>query len=187
MFGGKTRWFTRFTRKAFRIPTETGIGDLPGILSRLDYLKDLGIDVIWLSPVYCSPNDDNGYDISDYRDINPEYGTMRDMDILIEQASKRGIRIIMDLVINHTSDEHEWFKQSRDKNSPYHDYYFWREGRNGKAPNNWTSFFGEDAMAEGRRDRRILSASLLKKTAGLKLLQSCGSGRDQGHHAVLAR
>jgi oligo-1,6-glucosidase len=131
--------------KSFQDSNGDGIGDLPGILSRLDYLKDLGIDVIWLSPVYRSPNDDNGYDISDYRDINPEYGTMRDMEILIEQANNRGIRIIMDLVINHTSDEHEWFVKSREKNSPYRDYYFWREGRNGKAPNNWTSFFGEDA------------------------------------------
>ncbi|MBN2851596.1 MAG: alpha-glucosidase [Clostridia bacterium] len=122
-----------------------GIGDIPGIISKLDYLKNLGIGILWLSPVYCSPNEDNGYDISDYRDINPEYGTMKDMEILIFEAGKRDIRIIMDLVINHTSDQHEWFLKSRDKSSPYRDYYFWREGKNGKLPNNWTSFFAEDA------------------------------------------
>ena len=131
--------------KSFQDSNGDGIGDLPGIISRLDYLQALGINVIWLSPVYRSPNDDNGYDISDYLDINPEYGDMRDMDTLIGEAAKRGIRIIMDLVINHTSDEHEWFVKSRDKASPYRDYYIWREGRNGKAPNNWTSFFAEDA------------------------------------------
>ncbi len=131
--------------KSFQDSNGDGVGDLPGIISRLDYLQALGINVIWLSPVYRSPNDDNGYDISDYLDINPEYGTMDDMDMLIEQAGKRGIRIIMDLVINHTSDEHEWFVKSRDKTSSYRDYYIWRKGRNSKPPNNWTSFFAEDA------------------------------------------
>ncbi|PKL19590.1 MAG: glucohydrolase [Spirochaetae bacterium HGW-Spirochaetae-5] len=134
--------------KSFQDSNGDGIGDIPGIISRLEFLKELGVNCIWLSPVYRSPNDDNGYDISDYRDINPEYGTMTDMDNLISSAKKLGIGIIMDLVINHTSDEHEWFVKSRDKSSPYRDYYFWREGKKGKLPNNWTSFFAEDAWSK---------------------------------------
>lgn len=130
--------------RSFQDTNGDGIGDLLGIIMHLDELKDLGIGVIWLSPVYPSPNADNGYDISDYCGIHPEYGTMADMDRLIEEAAKRDIKIIMDLVINHTSDEHHWFKQSRDKNSPYRDYYIWRPGRKDRLPNNWTSFFGED-------------------------------------------
>lgn len=128
-----------------------GIGDIPGIISRLDYLHDLGIKVIWLSPVYRSPDADNGYDISDYRDIDPRYGTLQDMETLIAEAEKRGLRIIMDLVINHTSDEHEWFKKSRDPESPYRDYYIWRPGKNGGPPNNWTSFFGGDCWKKDER------------------------------------
>jgi len=118
-----------------------GIGDIPGIISKLDYLQRLGIHIVWLSPLYRSPNDDFGYDISDYEAINPEYGTMEDMERLIAEAKKRDISLVMDLVVNHTSDEHPWFLASKDKNSPYHDYYYWREGKNGKAPNNWTSVF----------------------------------------------
>ncbi len=122
-----------------------GIGDIPGIIEKLDVLKDLGVGVLWLSPVYCSPNEDNGYDISDYRNINPEFGTMADMDRLIAEANGRDIRIVMDLVVNHTSKEHEWFQKSRDKDGPYRDYYIWRPGKGeGKPPNNWTSFFAED-------------------------------------------
>jgi oligo-1,6-glucosidase len=130
--------------RSFQDTNGDGIGDIPGIISRLDNLKDLGIGIIWLSPVYPSPNVDNGYDISDYCGIHPEFGTMADMEQLIAEAAKRDIRIIMDLVINHTSDEHEWFKKSRDKESPYRDYYIWRPGVDGRPPNNWTSFFGED-------------------------------------------
>ncbi|MDX1357674.1 MAG: alpha-glucosidase [Clostridia bacterium] len=130
--------------RSFKDTNGDGIGDIPGIISKLDDLKDLGIGIIWLSPVYCSPNEDNGYDISDYRDINPEYGSMKDMDELIIEAGKRDIKIIMDLVINHTSDQHEWFQKSRDKDSEYRDYYFWRPGKKDKLPNNWTSFFAED-------------------------------------------
>ncbi len=121
-----------------------GIGDLPGIISKLDYLKELGVGGIWLSPVYASPNKDNGYDISDYCSVHENYGTMQDMDTLIEEAKQRDIKIIMDLVINHTSDRHEWFQKSRRKIEPYTDYYIWRKGNNGKKPNNWTGFFGED-------------------------------------------
>ena len=124
-----------------------GIGDLKGITSRLDYLKELGIDVIWLSPVYQSPNDDNGYDISDYQAIMEEFGTMEDFDEMLAEAHKRGIRIVMDLVVNHTSDEHRWFVESRKKeDNPYHDYYIWREGKDGnQPPNNWGGSFGGSA------------------------------------------
>lgn len=121
-----------------------GIGDLPGIISRLDYLQRLGVGALWLSPVYPSPNKDNGYDISDYCDIHPNYGTLADVDRLIAEAKKRDIRIIMDLVINHTSDRHEWFQKSRRREEPYTDFYIWRKGEKGKKPTNWGSFFGED-------------------------------------------
>ena len=120
-----------------------GIGDIPGIISKLDYLKSLGVGILWLSPIYCSPNDDMGYDVSDYKAINPEYGTMADFDRLILEAKKRDLRIVMDLVVNHTSDEHAWFKESKKPDSPYRDYYYWREGKknNTLPPNNWTSMF----------------------------------------------
>lgn len=121
-----------------------GIGDLPGIISRLDYLQRLGVGALWLSPVYPSPNKDNGYDISDYCEIHPNYGTLADMDRLIAEAKKRDIRIIMDLVINHTSDRHEWFQKSCRREEPYTDFYIWRKGEKGKKPTNWGSFFGED-------------------------------------------
>lgn len=121
-----------------------GIGDIAGIISKLDYLKELGIGALWLSPVYSSPNEDNGYDISDYYSIHENYGTLADMDLLIAEANKRDIKIIMDLVINHTSKEHEWFQKSRQRIEPYTDYYIWRKGEKGKKPSNWGSFFGED-------------------------------------------
>lgn len=124
-----------------------GIGDIPGITSKLDYLKDLGVGILWLSPVYKSPNVDFGYDISDYYQINPEYGTLEDMDTLIKEAKKRGIRIVMDLVVNHTSDEHIWFQKSKDKKSPFHNFYYWKVGKNNNTepPNNWESNFGGSA------------------------------------------
>ncbi|MGG3739051.1 glycoside hydrolase family 13 protein [Aeribacillus pallidus] len=123
-----------------------GIGDLQGIISKLDYLKWLGIDVIWLSPVYDSPNDDNGYDIRDYYAIMNEFGTMEDWDEMIDEIHKRSMKLVMDLVVNHTSDEHQWFVESRSsKDSPYRDYYIWRPGKNGKEPNNWESIFSGSA------------------------------------------
>ena len=133
--------------RSFMDSNGDGIGDLKGITSRLDYLKELGIDVIWLSPVYQSPNDDNGYDISDYQAIMEEFGTMEDFDEMLAEAHKRGIRIVMDLVVNHTSDEHRWFVESRKKeDNPYHDYYIWREGKEGnQPPNNWGGSFGGSA------------------------------------------
>jgi len=123
-----------------------GIGDLNGITSKLDYLKELGIDVIWLSPVYKSPNDDNGYDISDYEAIMTEFGTMEDFGRMLAAAHERGIKIVMDLVVNHTSDEHPWFVESRSsKDNPKRDYYIWKEGKDGKEPNNWGSAFSGPA------------------------------------------
>lgn len=123
-----------------------GIGDLPGIISKLDYLKQLGIDIIWLSPVYRSPNDDNGYDISDYQDIMEEFGNMDDFDRLLREAHERNIRIVMDLVVNHTSDEHAWFVESRkSKDNPYRDFYIWKDPKDGKEPNNWGSWFSGSA------------------------------------------
>lgn len=137
--------------RSFQDTDGNGLGDLRGIIRRLPYLKELGIGILWLSPIYCSPNDDNGYDISDYRSIHPDFGTMAEMDKLLEIAGKLDIRIIMDLVINHTSDEHEWFQKSRDPESPYRDYYIWRPGKAGKKPNNWTSFFAEDCWEYDER------------------------------------
>ncbi len=123
-----------------------GIGDINGIRSKLWYLKELGIDVIWLSPVYASPNADNGYDISDYYGISPEYGSMEDMKTLIQECENCGIRIIMDLVVNHTSDEHPWFVEAKkSKDNPYRDYYIWRKGEKGSPPNELESCFGGNA------------------------------------------
>lgn len=120
-----------------------GIGDLEGIISKLDYIKELGVDAIWFSPLFPSPNADYGYDIADYRDISKDYGTLEQFKVLLDEAHKRDLKIIMDLVINHTSDEHKWFKESKKgEDNPYHDYYIWRKGRKpGKEPNNWLSTF----------------------------------------------
>jgi oligo-1,6-glucosidase len=123
-----------------------GNGDLRGIIRKLDYLKELGVNVVWLSPVYKSPNDDNGYDISDYHDIMEEFGTLADWEEMLAEMHKRGIKLLMDLVVNHTSDEHSWFVESRkSKDNPYRDYYIWRPGKDGREPNNWESLFGGSA------------------------------------------
>ena len=133
--------------RSFMDSNGDGIGDLKGITSRLDYLKYLGVDVIWLSPVYQSPNDDNGYDISDYQAIMDEFGTMEDFDEMLAAAHERGIRIVMDLVVNHTSDEHKWFMESRkSRDNAFRDYYIWRDGKDAQTPpNNWGSCFGGSA------------------------------------------
>jgi oligo-1,6-glucosidase len=132
--------------RSFMDSNGDGIGDLRGIISKLDYLQDLGVDVVWLSPVYRSPNDDNGYDVSDYRDIAPEFGTLADWDELAEGLHTRGMRILMDLVVNHTSDEHPWFIDARSsRTSRYRNFYIWREGNGGREPNNWASIFGGSA------------------------------------------
>ena len=128
--------------KSFQDSNNDGVGDLQGIISRLDYLKTLGVDVLWLTPIFKSPNDDNGYDISDYRSIQSEFGTMSDFEELLDKAHQKDIKIILDLVFNHTSDEHFWFQESqKSKNNPYRDYYIWKEGNEGDVPNNWTSCF----------------------------------------------
>ncbi len=154
MESAKTRWYKdavvyQIYPRSFADSNGDGIGDLRGIIGKLDYLQKLGITAVWLSPCYKSPNADNGYDISDYRDIMDEFGTLDDWKEMIAGMHERGIRLIMDLVVNHTSDEHEWFKQSRSSvDNPYRDYYIWRKGRgkNGKRPpNNWTSRFGGTA------------------------------------------
>ena len=146
----KKEWYKKMSfyqiwPRSFKDGNGDGVGDLKGVLEKLDYIKSLNVDAIWFSPLYKSPNKDYGYDISDYRDINPEFGTLDDMKKVIDEAHKRGLKIIMDLVINHTSSEHAWFKEARKSvDNPYHDYYIWRKGKgkNGKRPpNNWASNF----------------------------------------------
>lgn len=132
--------------RSFADSNQDGVGDLQGIISKLDYLGNLGVDAIWLSPVYKSPQDDNGYDISDYQDIDPMFGTLEDMEELIKEAGKRNIRIIMDLVLNHSSDEHYWFQEAKkSRENPYHDYYVWRDGVEGAKPNSMRAAFGGSA------------------------------------------
>ncbi|MDQ0970911.1 trehalose-6-phosphate hydrolase [Neobacillus niacini] len=132
--------------KSFNDTTGNGTGDIQGIIQKLDYLKELGVDVLWLTPIYKSPQRDNGYDISDYYNIQEEYGTMDDFDQLLLEAHKRGIKIIMDIVINHTSTEHEWFRQAKSsKDNPYRDFYIWKDGKDGLPPTNWESKFGGSA------------------------------------------
>jgi trehalose-6-phosphate hydrolase len=132
--------------KSFNDTSGNGTGDIQGIIEKLDYLKELGVDVLWLTPIYKSPQRDNGYDISDYYNIQEEYGTMADFDQLLAEAHKREIKIIMDIVINHTSTEHEWFKQAKSsKDNPYRDFYIWKDGKDGLPPTNWESKFGGSA------------------------------------------
>ncbi|MBQ7841545.1 MAG: alpha-glucosidase [Lachnospiraceae bacterium] len=144
----KTNWWKnaviyQIYPRSFQDSDGDGIGDLKGIIGRLDYLQKLGIDAIWLSPVCKSPQDDNGYDISDYRDIDPMFGTLSDMEELIAEAKKRNIRILLDLVLNHSSDEHFWFKEAKkSRENPYHDYYVWRDGKEGELPNDMKACFG---------------------------------------------
>ena len=132
--------------RSFKDSNGDGIGDIQGIIEKLDYLKDLGVNVLWIGPIFQSPMDDNGYDISDYQDIHPDYGTVEDYDRLLEEAHKRDIKILVDLVVNHTSDEHKWFDESRKSvDNPYREYYIWKPGKDGKEPNNWGSVFGGSA------------------------------------------
>ncbi|MFC2947807.1 alpha,alpha-phosphotrehalase [Virgibacillus sediminis] len=144
-------WWKRATvyqiyPKSFQDTTGSGTGDIQGVIQRLDYLKKLGVDVLWLTPVYQSPQKDNGYDISDYYSIDPSYGTMEDFEQLLEETHKRGMKLIMDLVINHTSTEHEWFKQAASsKDNEYRDFYIWKDPVDGEEPNNWQSKFGGPA------------------------------------------
>ena len=131
--------------KSFQDSTGNGIGDIAGITARLDYLQQLGVDAIWLTPVYLSPQVDNGYDVADYCAIDPAYGTMADMETLIAEAHQRRIRVVMDMVFNHTSTQHHWFQNAQDRRSPYRHFYIWRDGNDGALPNNWRSKFGGPA------------------------------------------
>ncbi len=138
--------FYQIYPRSFKDSNGDGIGDLGGIIEKLDYLKDLGIDALWLSPIYDSPNDDNGYDIRDYYAIMKEFGSMEDFHLLLDEVHKRGMRLIMDLVVNHTSDEHDWFQEAlANPDSKYRDYYFFKKSADGQPPNNWTSFFSGPA------------------------------------------
>lgn len=142
----KSAVFYQIYPKSFQDTNGDGIGDIPGIIKRLDYLEKLGVDGVWLSPVYASPQKDNGYDISDYRAVHPAFGTMADMEELIAQAGRRGITIIMDLVLNHTSDQHFWFQEAlKGRDNPYHDYYIWRDGAPDCPPNDLKAVFGGSA------------------------------------------
>ncbi|RAT35549.1 hypothetical protein AU493_10570 [Lonsdalea populi] len=132
--------------RSFKDSNGDGIGDINGLIEKLDYLKTLGINAIWMTPHYDSPNTDSGYDIRDFKKIMKEYGTMADFDRLMAELKKRDMRLMIDVVINHTSDQNHWFVESRkSKDNPYRDYYFWRNGKNGGAPNNYRSFFGGGA------------------------------------------
>ncbi|MGO1632550.1 MAG: alpha-amylase family glycosyl hydrolase, partial [Staphylococcus equorum] len=129
--------------RSFNDSNNDGIGDLQGVIEKLDYIHDLGVDAVWLSPMYKSPNDDNGYDISDYQDIMDEFGTMEDFDQLLDGVHQRGMKLILDLVVNHTSDEHPWFIESKSsKDNPKRDWYIWKDPKaDGSEPNNWESIF----------------------------------------------
>lgn len=172
----KTRWYKdaviyQIYPRSFNDSNGDGIGDINGIIEKLDYLKDLGIDCVWLSPCYKSPNDDNGYDISDYRDIMTDFGTLDDWKRMIAGMHERGIKLVMDLVVNHSSDEHEWFKHSRTSlDDPYRDYYIWRKGRgrNGKKPpNNWRSNFLGSAWQYDNRTNEFYLHLFSKKQPDL--------------------
>ncbi|WP_211747754.1 alpha-glucosidase [Paenibacillus sp. Marseille-Q4541] len=154
--------------RSFMDSNGDGVGDLKGILSKLDYLKDLGVDVIWLCPVYDSPNDDNGYDIRNYKAIMDEFGTMKDWEDLLEGLHERGMKLIMDLVVNHTSDEHEWFLEAqKSKDNPYRDYYIWRSGEEGKEPTNWMSYFRGSAWEKDENTNEFYLHLFSKKQPDL--------------------
>lgn len=156
--------------KSFNDSNGDGIGDIRGIIEKLDYLKELGVNVLWISPMLESPQDDNGYDISDYRRIYKDYGTMQDYEELLFQAHERGIKVLMDLVVNHTSDEHQWFLESKkSKDNPYRDYYIWKNPVNGKEPNNWGGAFGGSAWEYDNETQMYYLAPVFQKTAGSEL------------------
>ena len=154
--------------RSFNDSNGDGIGDLRGIIEKVDYLNNLGVDIIWLSPVFSSPNDDNGYDISDYRNIMTEFGNMDDFDELLKALHDKGMKLLMDLVVNHTSDEHDWFEKSRaSKDNEYRDYYFWKPGKDGGPPNNWKSFFGGSAWELDERTGEYFLHLFTKKQPDL--------------------
>lgn len=154
--------------RSFYDSNNDGVGDLRGIIEKLDYIKELGIDIIWVSPFYKSPNDDNGYDISDYQDIMKEFGNMKDFDELLEEVHKKGMKLIIDLVINHTSDEHPWFIESKSsKDNPKRDWYIWRDGKEDKEPNNWESIFGGSAWVKDEKTNQYYLHLFTKKQPDL--------------------
>lgn len=154
--------------RSFKDSNGDGIGDLKGIIEKIPYLQELGVNVVWLSPIYQSPNDDNGYDISDYRRIMDEFGTMEDFQQLLTLCHEAGIKLVMDLVVNHTSDEHPWFMESRkSKDNPYRDYYIWKDPVNGKEPNNWGSCFGGSAWQFDEQTRQYYLHLFSKKQPDL--------------------
>lgn len=154
--------------RSFKDSNNDGIGDLRGVIEKLDYLKDLGINLIWICPMYKSPNDDNGYDISDYQDIMPDFGNMEDFDELLKETHKRNMKLIIDLVINHTSDEHKWFVESRSsKDNPKRDWYIWREGKNGEEPNNWESIFKGSAWEYDEKTKEFFLHLFTKRQPDL--------------------
>ena len=169
--------------RSFADSNGDGIGDLPGITARLDHLSELGVDALWLSPIYRSPQDDNGYDIADYQDVDPMFGTLTDLDALIAAAHVRGIKIVMDLVVNHTSDEHPWFVESRSStDNPKRDWYIWR-----KTPNNWESIFSGSAWELDDDHRRVLPAPLLPQAARPQLGEPGGPAGRLRDDAVVGR
>lgn len=158
--------------KSFQDSDGDGIGDLRGIINRLDYIEKLGVDVIWLNPVYKTSNIDGGYDISDYKSINPTFGDMHDFEELLGKAHERGLKIMMDLVVNHSSFEHEWFQKSISSTSTdnkYRDYYIWRDPVNDHEPNNWGSFFSGPAWTLDKKFWTVLSAFIRQRTARFEL------------------
>ncbi len=167
------RWWQRAVfyqiyPRSFADGNGDGIGDFPGMTARLDYLRDLGIDAIWLSPHYPSPFLDCGYDISDYTGVGPEYGTLADFTTLLHAAHERGIRVILDLVLNHTSDQHPWFQESRaSRTNPKRDWYVWRDGKNGGPPNNWASIFGGSAWTHDPLTDQYFYRAFLKEQPDL--------------------
>ena len=168
--------------RSFADSNGDGVGDIPGITSRLDYLHELGVDVVWLSPVYRSPMDDNGYDISDYTDVDPLFGRLADLDALIAGLHERGMKLVMDLVVNHTSDEHPWFVESRDPESAKRDWYWWRPARPGfepgppgAEPTNWASVVLRVGLGARRAERRVLPARVQPQAAGPQLGEPGGA------------
>jgi len=154
--------------RSFKDSNGDGIGDLPGIIQKLDYLKNLGVNVVWLCPVYKSPNDDNGYDISNYQDIMDDFGNMKDMENLLTETHRRDMKLIMDLVVNHTSDEHPWFIESRSSSdNPHRDFYIWRKGKNDLPPNNWGSVFGGSVWEYDERTQEYYLHLFSKKQPDL--------------------
>ena len=140
---------------SFQDTNHDGIGDIPGITRRLDYIQSLGVNMLWINPIFASPKVDNGYDVSDYMQIDPQFGTMRDVEELIQEAHARGIKIIFDMILNHTSDQHPWFQEAlKGPDNKYRNYYIWRDGKEegAKAPNNWEGFFGTSVWEQGPRD-----------------------------------